>query len=104
MRLSSKLDRIHKRVVLAAKMLTGRWSADVARKQAQLEAAIAHPPDPSGDRLEAGGISRDLEAVLVHSALAAMEVERLAMLYASLVSRVASLERASRDAGKTTGS
>ena len=98
------LGRLHKRLVLAGKILTGRWSAEVSTRQAQLEAALARVPSPLDSQMEAAGLPKDLEAVLVHSALAAMEVERLTMLYASLASRIASLEQALKDTKGTMGS
>ena len=92
-----KLTRVHKRLVLAVKVLTGRWSAGVAQRQAELEAALARSPSPPGGGTGAADLPKDLEAVLVHSARAAMEVERLTMLYASLASRIAALEQKSKD-------
>jgi hypothetical protein len=91
MQLRTKLTRVHKRLALAAKILTGNWSAGVSQRQAELEAAMS-PKPPSG-RTDVAGLPKDLEAVLVHSARATMEIERLTLLYASLASRIASLEQ-----------
>ena len=96
MQLRTKLTRVNKRLALAAKILIGRWSAGVSQRQAELEAALARSPDPLGRRSAPVGLPKDLEAVLVHSALATMEVERLTMLYESLASRIAALEQESK--------
>src|ERR1700733_13498901 len=103
MRLGTKLARLRNRLKLAAAILTGRWTAPVAQRQGELEAILARSHSLSEGRMEADGLPVDLEAVLLHSATAAMEIERLSARYASLASRVASIERALVGRGGSSG-
>jgi len=64
--------------------LVRRLKVAAAQRQAELQAAMLVPPD--------------LEAVLLHSASVAIEVERLSTLYESLAVRIARLEQAAERA------
>jgi hypothetical protein len=88
-----KVHHMRKRLMLAAGILTGRWKAVAAQRQAELEAAISHSQGTDG-RLDVNGVPADLEAVLLHAATMALEIERLSALYASLAARLAALEQA----------
>ena len=79
-----KMRGLVRRLKLAGRILLGRWSVAAAQRQAELQAAMLVPPD--------------LEAVLLHSASVAIEVERLSTLYESLAVRIARLEQAAERA------
>ena len=89
-----KMRGLVRRLKLAGAILLGRWSATVAQRQAELQAAIQGSASSIDAIQTPVSIPPDLEAVLLHSASVAIEVERLSILYESLAVRIARLEQA----------